>query len=1284
MNINEITYREIKSLSDVGLSDLLLTLLNSESQTFKFKGIREIIVPLRINVGDAGDDGRVNCDDTNGSTYVTNAKSLFQCKATDLSPQEIFDEFFAVNVREVAAIPPSGKKKGKPAVPKQLELKDKIKDVLDADGQYVFFISHDYNSLLLGRRIQAAKRALTEYNKLHGTTYTSDQVRVMEGNEIAGWTNKYINAVTKVQGRNQIYRPDGLKALDELNDFLSIKDITFHSNERIKNHIDAIQESVSKEKSTLRIIGHSGLGKTRLVYEALKASNQIDQAAYFDIVTDGQNIVNFVRTYGKSLTGIVIVDNCEYHYHKLLKDEITRQGSTFRLITIDYNVSEEFDKSKTNADNYIFLHNRNLLDIVRKILEDQFGGRLDRTHIDQIAEYSEGYPGMAVLFATARLDGMDDLSELLGDDNIERLAFGRDWIKKDEVKFDILKACSIFSHFSRPLPSSISLLTEEEKKLFTDQRDLIINKICDPERSKRNFSESTSYFEDRRVMERRGNFLSVKPTPLAVKLAMNWWKHYDQSELLVLFPLLEELNMAIPLVNRLSELDQLSEAKEVVNELLREQSPFGSAEVLNTPLGSHLFRSIASVNSEASIAAIERTFGQMEIQVLKDEVGPGRRYIIWALEMLAFRKDYFSRATAQLFRFAAAENENISNNATGQLLQLFHIVLAGTEADLVQRLEVIDLHLSNENPNIRHLAVLAMCRGLKGDSFRRDIGAEKQGSGAYLVDFQPTWAQSAQYWHDILDRMIKIAKEDESERELIKDTISRSFRTLFHARLEPLVDKAVSKILEYDTSYWENAINQLKASLQYEDLDDQDKRTISKLLAMLQPNSLEDQIKFYVSFPSWDFNYNKEEDYVDHTELETEKFAERIVASGINLHEVFPHILSGEQRKGFAFGKKLGELTQDPGLLNEMLNKISEVSTGQQNPDAIAGYLSTLPKDQRAEILSRIIENESIARHSFYLTRVQQPDLTDLMNLFKTIDQGKADIQQFYQFTYGRGLDALTPIGVLDVFTKIAQYPDGQIIALELTQQYIGNNEDLWHDLKPFLKNLIAENNMLLNHSGSHAKYSWSRIVEKLLIEKDSDLMKSITLQIKETAHKDRLSSIDHYLKRIVQKIMVEEFEMFWEIVGPELMNNSTYLSFKFLLGSNNGERASPGLLEYSKYNVLLNWSKENAPLAPKRIGYMMPITIRENARMWHPLAQIMIDEFGTTPGFLKEVSANIHSFSSVGSQIPYLEDQQAIFEQMLKHPLAEVRVWAIKEVKGMKERIARTTLDEPSEFLDY
>lgn len=316
---------------------------------------------------------------------------------------------------------------------------------------------------------------------------------------------------------------------------------------------------------------------------------------------------------------------------------------------------------------------------------------------------------------------------------------------------------------------------------------------------------------------------------------------------------------------------------------------------------------------------------------------------------------------------------------------------------------------------------------------------------------------------------------------------------------------------------------------------------------------------------------------------------------------------------------------------------------------------------------------------------MQNPDLNDIEKLFTLLDGGLINADQFYQFGYGRGLDGLEKADVLKVFKKLATYSNAQVIALDLSLQYIGNDSESWEVFKDFMRSLIISNNLIKQRTNSNFQYTWYTTVERIFKEgEDKALAEQITRQMLEAAQEDCISSIDNYLKRTVQHIISSDFDMFWEIIGPAIIDNSTYFTLKFFLGSNNGEYGSPGLLAYADPDKLVEWANKNEPIGPKRLAYMIPVTIREDATSWHPLAIKMIDAFGDMPGLLAELSANIHSFGSVGSRVPYLQDQMKLFSKMLNHPIASVRKWAQIEVDRLKIDIERTKLDDQSEFLLY
>jgi len=71
MFINEIAYHHIQSLTPQRLTELLHNLLNFEATYYKMPHYK-IYVPQKITRGDGGEDGMITCDNTNGSSWITN------------------------------------------------------------------------------------------------------------------------------------------------------------------------------------------------------------------------------------------------------------------------------------------------------------------------------------------------------------------------------------------------------------------------------------------------------------------------------------------------------------------------------------------------------------------------------------------------------------------------------------------------------------------------------------------------------------------------------------------------------------------------------------------------------------------------------------------------------------------------------------------------------------------------------------------------------------------------------------------------------------------------------------------------------------------------------------------------------------------------------------------------------------------------------------------------------------------------------------------------------------
>ena len=109
-----------------------------------------------------------------------------------------------------------------------------------------------------------------------------------------------------------------------------------------------------------RLIGLSGLGKTRLALETFKPPEDAnddkiqqylsDSVIYVDGSTiDHGRLINSVRTWRtERLNGILVVDDCDYELHNKLAEEITHPESRFSLLTLDFNPEEVREHQDTD------------------------------------------------------------------------------------------------------------------------------------------------------------------------------------------------------------------------------------------------------------------------------------------------------------------------------------------------------------------------------------------------------------------------------------------------------------------------------------------------------------------------------------------------------------------------------------------------------------------------------------------------------------------------------------------------------------------------------------------------------------------------------------------------------------------------------------------------------------------------------------------------------------------------------------------------------------------------
>jgi hypothetical protein len=1245
-SMNEIDIKHINHLSDIQLSNLLHTLIQLEAEKNNLQEW-DGIVPFNITTGDAGSDGRIEWNGIPAQTHwLKNNFTIFQNKATDLFPSDCIEEIYPTP------------KAGQPR-----KLKAQIEKVVKANGCYILFINRPIVDNGKDERIAKFREAIKLAGEPNHATF---QILIYDSNSIKNWVNENIGAVTLVQAFNGIHRHNGFIEWEKWEILSRAKDNKYQLDDTIKSNISEIIKSINNEK-VIRITGHSGLGKTRLVLESFRGTALKKAVVYLNLEgsLDITEIKNFLLSYQDSQDGIIVIDNCDVKSHLILSG-IAKPTGNLKIITIG------LDDSNSIQDLKIRVERNKQRTLVKEIIQNKLGSTHQPSDIEYISTISEGYPWMAIRFCDVVLkQGMSELSKIPIDQFIPRLIFGAK--PEDEIERGIIRACSVFSAFGFLDDSFSDVINKDFKDSLKAQMDFIRTRIYDGVITETKFKETCTKFLKEDIIERRGTYYIVKPTILAINLAADWLINTDSDRIIQIIQDLKEVKLEEKFVERLKDLDQLDKAKDIVSSLWGPNSPFGLAEVLNTSWGSLLFRYVVEVNPLATAKTMETSFGKMTKEDIQ-KIEAGRRNLVWALEKLCFRKETFNSAVKILYSFAVSENESWGNNSTNQFIQLFQLFLSGTEATLKDRLEIIKWGLNKNDDEYTRIAILAMGRGLKNNHYTRMGGVEKQGSSAPMHDFYPNWREITEYWNELVIILTDLACSNTPNSFLAQEKIADSIRSLIRGNESEQLFNSIRKIAKIRGNLWTEALNNLKMTTSLEkQLSPKTIDQIQTLIIELTPTDIRNQLFLKITKPEWD-SYEKDDQghYIDKPKLNAEAFAQKLVNENISWIEYISDILQGEQRQAFAFGFKIGELTYDKQkLIETSIEALQSIKQEDQNSELIAGILFGLKNHELSQkTIDRFIETDEIRQHAFYLTRVVGTNYSDFEKLFLLIDKYGLSINLFQNFRYGRALDILTNDEVLRLCDKISKYGIlGKWTALSLLSMFCFESNERWEFNKEFFKQLISSSNMIIVIDATIRleSYYWSDAVLKILtMERDNDFAITITKQIIEFCNQLYFNySFETYISNIISYLFENYFEITWEYFGQGIISDyMTFFHLEQMIGTKNGNSSSagPGIMfrNPDHYQTIFSWCRQYPEIAPERIAHMMPLSIIDNEEIkWHPFSKGIIDEFGDNEKLISQLSSNMGTFGTVGSSIPYYLTQKKLLEQLITHPTQKVNDWA-------------------------
>ncbi|WP_346318923.1 hypothetical protein [Chitinophaga sp. YIM B06452] len=1048
---------------------------------------------------------------------------------------------------------------------------------------------------------------------------------------------------------------------------------------------------LATSRSVVRLVGLAGCGKTRLLFEYFRLNpedaisvSKSNKVLYVDC---NQNIESeIISTLKQQLIGtderVFIVDNCPSEFHAKAARLLNASKSKSCLVTIGIDPNESGEEVIYEfGTNYLRIDLIKNREVVKEILTSNFQ-EFQAEEIQLLVNFSNGLPLLATIMAKNPNRGKNQPGTLRQADLIERLLGD---LHSDKNKRNVITACSLFASFGlfddyEVFSNAIALDKDICGLVFPDANEEDLNEL------KINFfRQICSEMLDRQLLERVGRTVSFRPTPLALSLAEEWWRSCTTTKFERVRKFLSENKLVESFCKQFQYLKHLDNAKRIVADLCN--GPFRNAEVLNSEAGSRLFRSFVHVNPDACVSALYDAFKDLSEGDISD-IKEGRRNLVWALEVLCFSEKTFYQAVKVLIKFAVGENEPIANNATAHFLQLFHIYLPGTTANLEIRKEVLAEVLSSSSERARFLGIEALNAALKSDSFHR-MGIE--GGGRFegdMMDFKPKSEDIRSYWNWVLDQLFaKVGSGSKDEQEKALAIIVKKLYSLTEMGLGNIVLPRLSKVLGSDQLDRVDLKNRVSLVLSRGTGSEADKQKLEDMLKELEPRDFEEKVNFWLRNPS---SAEKRVESGEGRELlQLSRYGilkDDLMSNQALLRERLPYLAKGGLVEGFQFGWYVSQHIDREELwtmLISFINVIKEIEENERNFVFLMGLMHKCKDSQIVNALMSLITDDlDICRYSFLVAKTLELPIDKLLSMLDMVKNGQISPIELGHFSFGWGVKHLDKEEVFKFFESAVDSPDEcKVQAFNILVTWVSESEESWSLFRDTLLEYFSDfgEKVLYNLRDNLNEFYIFQFLEKALTElNDSNFADVVCLKLFET-----LRSPDHYIgrdyeyKSLFRIIKNKYFSSLWHSLSEVFENADAnallLLDLRDILGSSDSSfGVNDGILfeiDDEKFEIILQWCIENKEKELSFVSQMLPVIDTRNAAL-HRYAQRFIDDLGENESILDGLSARMGTFTWVGSLVEKLEIELRAIEKLESHVKPKVREWAANLAAYYTKRI--------------
>lgn len=1236
----EITGAHIAQLSDEDLRGLVVRLCEAELRANALP-LSSVTAGGHQNAPDGGIDVRVDLSDfTERVDFIPRAQTGFQVKCTDMPVSAILAEMrpdqclrssivaLAESRGAYIIVSSQGSASDSALLDRRNAMRDALHDCPSADELYVDFYDRERLSLWV-KSFPGVEMWLRERT----------------GSALSGWRG-YGNWAYREVAESTYLLDDTCRIVSS--------DPSVKDQLTAVEGIDAMRQILRLPHGVIRLVGLSGVGKTRLLqvlFDNRIGSDALDPSivVYTDL---GSNPVPtprdmLQRLVANRLRAIVVVDNCNLSTHRVLTDVATAIEGQVSLVTVEYDVSDD-EPEETHVFRLEPASDSIIVDILQRAMPHVSEGARR-----SIAEFAGGNARIAL--TSARTISSRDNVGILNDSELFRRLFHQNQEVDDSLLL-VAEVCSLVYSFDMGSPEG----SGDELSFLAEMAG---------------FSMSAIYrhivrLQERDLIQKRGQWRAVLPQAIANRLAKQALGKMPEHHIVAAFQQEGRKRLLRSFTRRLRYLHDSEIACRIAGEWFAEPNLLSNPAAMDA-FSVSLFENLAPLCERLALDRIQAAAESDEAAEFLSTISPQRRNWILLLRQLAYDPQLFEQAALTLAAFRCVEPEDYRiDSAKSAFVGLFHILLSGTHATAEQRLNVIRQLLGRADVHAQRCGLEALEGMLEAwhftSSHESSFGARSRDHG-----WSPeTPADQAHWFRSVLALLHELVFPDSPHRSRAAKMLAQRFRALWMAGVvSDELEKTAVFLAAQDG--WHIGWIAIRQTLNF-DSDRMPESLLERLKQLelkLHPRDLEHRVRAYVLMEG-----------TSHIEVETsilaggtgtqsleaafdvvQSIGRELALSPQILAALLPDLLRRIPGNQWACGRGLAEAISEPVVFwRQCIEVLTALPGDKRNVWLMRGFLENLQtRDPVAvnRLLDEAVDDEILASCYPILQASFAVDDQGAQRLLESLRRETAPASSYEYLKLVRLGDNIAPEVFRDIVLSVSALRGGFRIAMEILSMRLhnssANERGVAQDLLVTGRDLLGRLVFGLDGADGNLAYAVNDLADTCLVGTDGREVAAIVCRTIVNAwaggrHEHAyFGNLIHTLFRLHPTTALDSFF--------DALESDRYSNLEREFGVREG---SP--VEEVAPDIMIEWANRNAAVRYSQLAWEVRVVDGTGVdAWWSALAARLLEDAPNRADILSIFGERLIPTSWSGSISNAVAPQLSLVEKLTNSVDSEIASWA-------------------------